>query len=341
MNRSRVILTFLICVWMIPAFSQTQDTSRVDRHYKLEATMVGYFAPDGTRNPTLRANKGDVVKITMTNGEMMVHDIAMEKLKVKSKYLVEKGTSTSITFTAVGDDTYYCTVPGHRAAGMVGKFEIVEGDVTTETVAGQLPEKNGRTLNFNFENGSLQDWTADGEAFTLISGDSSALHEPDMRLGPTGRYFLTSGGTKNHQATGKITSVPFEVTQPFASFQVSGGALQDTRVELVRTDNDSVIYQVTGSGRAPLQPVVVDLRRHMGKEIFIRIIDNETGVSPIPYIAKDKFAHINFDNFRLYAVRPEFDNELKKEDIITLPPLDIIRYAGLSGEKAAEAMTLP
>lgn len=348
MHRYCLVVSFLFCA-MTTGLSagsatsriQTQDTSRVDRHYKLEATMVGYFAPDGTRNPTLRANKGDVVKITMTNGEMMVHDIAMEKLKVKSKFLVEKGTSASITFTAVGDDTYYCTVPGHRAAGMVGKFEVVEGDVTTETVAGQLPENDRRTLNLSFETGSLQDWTAQGEAFTIISGDSSALHDADMRLGQTGKYFVTSGGTKNHQATGTLTSVPFEVAQPFASFQVSGGALQDTRVELVRSDNDSVIFQVTGSGRAPLQPVVVDLRQHLGKEIFIRIIDNETGVSPIEYIGKDKFAHINFDNFRFYATRPEFDNELKKEDIIALPPLDIIRHAGLSGEKAAEVMTLP
>lgn len=349
MNRFYPAFTFLFCAWMTTAFGaemafanmQTGDTSRVDRHYKLEATMVGYFAPDGTRNPTLRANKGDVVKITMTNGEMMVHDIAMEKLKVKSKYLVEKGTSTSITFTAVGDDTYYCTVPGHRAAGMVGKFEVVQGDVTRETVAGQLPEKDGRALNLNFETGSLQDWTAQGEAFTLISGDSSALHDADMRLGQTGKYFVTSGGTKNHQATGTLTSVSFEVIQPFASFEVSGGALQDTRIELVRRDSDSVIFQVTGSGRAPLQPVVVDLTKHAGQEIFIRIIDNETGLSPIPYIANDKLAHINFDNFRFYATRPEFDNELKKEDIIALPPLDIIRHAGLSGEKAAAAMTLP
>ena len=303
--------------------------------------MVGYFAPDGTRNPTLRANKGDVVKITMTNGEMMVHDIAMEKLKVKSKYLVEKGTSTSIIFTAVDDDTYYCTVPGHRAAGMVGQFEVVEGQVTTETVAGQLPESKGRVLNLDFESGSLQDWSAEGDAFTLVSGDSSAWHEADMHLAQTGTSFVTSGGTKNHQATGTLTSVPFKVTAPFASFQVSGGALQDTRVELVRSDSDSVIFEVTGSGRAPLQPVVVDLQRHQGKEIFIRIIDKETGVSPIPYIGNDKFAHINFDNFRFYTVRPQFDNELKKEDIITLPPLDIIRHAGLSPEKAAEAMTLP
>jgi putative membrane-bound dehydrogenase-like protein len=345
-------ITFLLCALMIPGISagqnsgemQNPDTSRVDRYYELEATMLGYFAPDGTRNPTLRANKGDVVLITITNGEMMVHDIALEKLRIKSEVLVEKGTSASITFTADDDDTYYCTIPGHRAAGMVGKFEVVEGSITNQVaITGQLPKKDGRVLNLNFETGGLQGWTSEGEAFSdpLISGDSSAMHDAGMRLGQTGKYFVTSGGTKNHQATGTLTSVPFEVTQPFAAFQVSGGALQDTRVELVRHDNDSVIFKITGSGRAPLQPVVVDLQPHIGKEIFIRIIDNETGVSPIAYIGKDKFAHINFDNFRFYPLRPAFENELKQEDIIALPPLEIVTHAGLSGEKAAEAMTLP
>ena len=352
MARTCLPVTFLFFALIIPGFTagldfsimQSSDTSRVDRHYELEATMLGYFAPDGTRNPTLRANKGDIVRITITNGERMVHDIAMEKLKVKSKFLVEEGTKASITFEAVDNDTYYCTVPGHRAAGMVGKFEVVEGSTTKEvTIAGQLPEKDGRPLNLDFETGSLQDWIPEGNAFSsvLIAGDSSAMHEKDMHMGQAGRHFVTSGGTKNHEATGTLTSVPFEVTQPFAAFQVSGGALQDTRVELVRHDTDNVIFEITGSGRAPLQPVVVDLQSHLGKQIFIRIIDNETGVSPIWYIGKDKFAHINFDNFRFYATRPTFENELKREDIIVLPPLDVIPHAGLSGEKAAKAMTLP
>lgn len=326
-------------------FQQPAQTGPAKRHFKLEATMLGYFAPDGTRNPTLRAYKGDIVTITITNGELMVHDIALENLKIKSEFIVEKGATTSITFTAEADDTYYCTVPGHRAAGMVGKFAIMERkvEVKEEVVKALLPKKNGRSLNLDFETGTLQDWTAEGTAFAIpqVIGDSSTVHDAGMRLGQTGKYFVSSGGTINHPATGTLTSVPFEVTHPYASFQVSGGALEDTRVELVRNDSKEVIFQITGSGRAPLQPVVVDLKEHIGKEIFIRLIDNETGVSPIPYISKDRFAHINFDNFLFYAERPTFENELKKEDIITLPPLDYIKHAGLSGEEAAKAMTLP
>src|SRR5690606_29150764 len=150
-----------------------------------------------------------------------------------------------------------------------------------------------------------------------------------------------TGGTKNYKATGRLVSVPFKVTHPFASFRVSGGALEDTRVELLDAASNQPFFSITGSGRLPLQPVVADLSPYLGKEIRVRIIDNETGISTIPYIKDDQSAHLNFDDFLFHSTRPVFDNELKKEDIITLPPLDVIRHAGLSGTEAARSMTVP
>ncbi|UWX55839.1 hypothetical protein NYZ99_05430 [Maribacter litopenaei] len=117
--------------------------------------------------------------------------------------------------------------------------------------------------------------------------------------------------------------------------------MAETRVELVSKENDEIIFKTTGQGRTNMQPVVVDLTDYLDKEIFIRIIDNETGLSPIPYIRPDELAHISFDDFLFYPVRPQFDNELKQEDIIVMPPLDPIINAGLSGTEAAKAMTLP
>ncbi|WP_229252968.1 PVC-type heme-binding CxxCH protein [Dyadobacter helix] len=320
-----------------------QDTGKFDRDYALEATMLGFFAKDGTRNPTLKAKKGELVRIRITNGEIMTHDIALEKLGIKSKTILEKGASTSITFKAEQSDTYFCSVPGHRAAGMVGSFEVVEGVISDVTIAGQLPLKDGKPLNLNFETGTLKDWTATGEAFAnpLFSQDPSPVHEKEMNIGFEGKYFLSSGGTLHYKLTGTLTSVPFRVTQPFAAFRVSGGALQDTRVELVLAGTDQIIYHITGQGRATLQPAVVDLQPYLNKDIFIRIIDNETGISQIPYIANDKWAHINFDDFLFYPTRPDFPNELKQKDIIILPPLDPVLHAGLSGLEAAKVMTPP
>nr|WP_246343890.1 PVC-type heme-binding CxxCH protein [Adhaeribacter radiodurans] len=327
----------------MPALPQVKKAAKYDRDYTLQTTILGYYSTDGKRNPVLQAKKGETVRIKIVNGELMTHDIALEKIGVKSKVLVEKGDTASVVFKATQSDTYFCTIPGHRAAGMVGKFEVVaEIASTEESIVGLIPKKAGKALNLNFEKGSLQDWTGEGDAFTnpLVSGDPSPMHEKDMPINKTGKYFVSSGGTKNYKRTGTLTSVPFTVTQQFASFKVSGGALQDTRVELVRADNKEVFFQITGTGRATLQPVVVDLSPVMNKEIFIRLVDNETGISTIPYIKDDIWAHINFDDFQFHATRPNFTNELKQSDIIILPPLDPVTHSGLSGVEAAKAMTM-
>ncbi len=350
MNSYRLLIILLITCVFVPKLyaadgtvkKTLRDTAKYDRVYTLETTMLGYIGSDGKRNPTLKASKGELVRVNIVNAELMTHDIVLEKGKVKSKVLVQKGDTSSITFKAVASDVYYCSIPGHRQAGMVGKIEVVEGPIKKEVIsAGILPKKGGKTLNLDFESGTLRDWTVTGDAFSnpLVGPDASAVYEKDQHPGLTGKFFVSSGGTKNYKRTGTLTSVPFTVTQPFAAFKVSGGALQDTRIELVQADNQKVFFQITGSGRPNLQPVVVDMKPVMNKEIFIRIIDNETGISQIPYIGDDRMAHINFDDFAFYATKPNFPNELNPSDIIILPPLDPVVNSGLSGTEAAKAMS--
>lgn len=82
------LLSISLFVLFLMVFQQghTQQATKTtlvedtfDRDYSLEASMLGYFAPDGSRNPTLRANKGDRVRIKITNTELMTHDIVLEK----------------------------------------------------------------------------------------------------------------------------------------------------------------------------------------------------------------------------------------------------------------------
>ncbi|MCE7053179.1 plastocyanin/azurin family copper-binding protein [Algoriphagus sp. AGSA1] len=347
MNKSWIPFAFCVIIYAFSqsntAYSASTPIPATEIEFQLQATMLGYFAPDGTRNPTLKARKGDRVTITITNGETMTHDIAMEKLGIKSETILEEGSTTSITFIAASDDTYYCSIPGHRAAGMVGEFILIEGNEEETNVKGTTPHKDGKPLNLNFETGTLEDWTALGDAFAnpIINTDPSPLHAKEDKINFEGKNFVSSGGTVNYKQTGTLTSVPFEVSQPYASFMVSGGALADTRVEVVLAESEEVIYTSTGQGRATLQPVVVDLTAFLSQFIFIRIIDNETGISEIPYVAHDTWAHINFDNFEFHSNRPSFSNELKPEDIIILPPLDPVLNSGLSGIEAAKAMTPP
>ena len=87
--------------------------------------------------------------------------------------------------------------------------------------------------------------------------------------------------------------------------------------------------------------MVVDLSAHLGRDIYVRLIDRENGVSGLPYIRDNKLAYIAFDALRLHPTRPEFPNELKPSEIQILPPLDYIAEGGYSGEDAVAAMTVP
>src|SRR5215218_9877823 len=111
-----------------------QGSSAPDREYTLISTMLGYRGAGGDiaglRNPTLWARTGETVKLTIVNGELMVHDISLEKLDLKSTQILDKGATASITFKAKASDTYYCSLPGHRAAGMEGRIEVTDAAPT-------------------------------------------------------------------------------------------------------------------------------------------------------------------------------------------------------------------
>jgi putative membrane-bound dehydrogenase-like protein len=199
---------------------------------------------------------------------------------------------------------------------------------------GTLPVgKDGRQLNLDFETGSLRDWTATGHAFDKqpIKGDTVAPRRSDMRSEHQGDFWIGTYEIAGDAPQGTLTSASFKVTEPFAVFLVAGGSHEGTRVELVRADNQDVIFKASGRDSENLRPVVVDLKAQLGKEIFIRLVDNESG----------GWGHINFDNFRLYAQRPAFANALEPVASQAMPPMDTLKFAGLSPEQAAKEMTLP
>ncbi len=81
---------------------------------------------DGEVNPTLSAAEGQGVAITLINGEGAEHDITLPDEGAKSPRVTGKGASTTLAFRAgkPGDFVYFCSAPGHRLAGMEGKFTV-------------------------------------------------------------------------------------------------------------------------------------------------------------------------------------------------------------------------
>ena len=187
---------------------------------------------------------------------------------------------------------------------------------------------DGKPLNLDFETGTLKDWTATGDAFKdqPIKGDLVAARRGDMRSRHQGNYWI--GGYEKYQdkPTGTLTSVPFMVTHPWASFLIGGGPNPETRVELVRADTKMIFFKTNGAAEAEdLYRVAVDLRALKDKEIFIRVVDQHTG----------HWGHINFDDFRVHDAEPKIPAKAKP------PAADIYPFAGLPPEKAAAAMTVP
>ncbi len=194
---------------------------------------------------------------------------------------------------------------------------------------------DGHPLNLDFETGTLQDWTATGTAFAgqPVRGDTVAPRRSDMKSGHQGEYWIGTYELAADPPQGTLTSARFKVTQPYASFLIAGGNQPGTRVELVRADNDQVFFKVTGYDSEALCPVVVDLKEQQGREIFIRLVDEESG----------GWGHLNFDDFKLYATRPKFANELDPARLTgnPMPPMDDVKFAGLTPEQAVKEMTLP
>jgi nitrite reductase (NO-forming) len=77
---------------------------------------------DGLVNPQLTAEPGQVVEIVLVNGDGVQHNLFLDEFGVASQDVVQIGQETRVTFTAgePGTYPYYCSVPGHRLAGMEG-----------------------------------------------------------------------------------------------------------------------------------------------------------------------------------------------------------------------------
>ena len=102
---------------------------------------------DGQVNPLLSAAEGQVVQVTLVNGEGAEHDIVFDEQGPAgtSAHIVGRGASTSIAFAAAraGDYVYYCSVPGHRLSGMEGKFLVTPQPPPQTVVEADISQKPG------------------------------------------------------------------------------------------------------------------------------------------------------------------------------------------------------
>jgi len=73
---------------------------------------------------TIEVNKGDTVKITFISTDLS-HNFVIENYNVGTSIL-SKSESQTIQFVVdkAGTFTFYCSIPGHRQEGMIGKLIV-------------------------------------------------------------------------------------------------------------------------------------------------------------------------------------------------------------------------
>ena len=215
---------------------------------------------------------------------------------------------------------------------LIGLFgmrnESAQAPAKEPVEAGTLPtDGQGRPLNLGFESGTLADWTAEGmrSRVSRSRGTRSTVAGETCTVGHAGRFWVGTYERGGDRAQGTLTSVPFRVTRPFASFLVGAGSRDGTAVELIKKQTGDVIFRASGDDLEDMERVVVDLSPSLGQEIMIRLVDRETA----------GWGHINFDDFRLHDARPDVPPRRRPATA------DVYQHAGLDPEAAARAMTVP
>jgi plastocyanin len=111
-----LLATALAAVVAIPAGARPATTT-----LKVSAVAAGLKF----NVKTLRAHNGKV-KIVFTNKGMIPHNFKVERgtKKLGGTKTITKGVTTATLSLKRGTYVFYCSVPGHEAAGMKGKLTV-------------------------------------------------------------------------------------------------------------------------------------------------------------------------------------------------------------------------
>ena len=102
----------------------------------------------------------------------------------------------------------------------VPAFHDRQAERKSEPPEGVLPVgPDGKPLNLDFETGTLKDWVAEGDAFAgqPIKGDTVNPRRGDNKSEHQGNYWIGGYEKLGDKPRGKLISVPFKITHPWAT----------------------------------------------------------------------------------------------------------------------------
>ncbi|GAA1869643.1 hypothetical protein GCM10009751_30610 [Myceligenerans crystallogenes] len=166
------------------------------------------------------------------------------------------------------------------ATGGWGHLNVDAFDTTGDVVGGEF-------ANAGFEAGSLQGWSADGEAFSEATVSSATTTPDGAPFGKDGTYHLW-GGSQGECLTGTLTSPAFTVATGGQVRLLLGGT-QDAEVYVAAeaaADGRELARVGVGATRETYTEAVLDLTGHAGETVRLRLVDNSAS------------GHLNADHVR-------------------------------------------
>ena len=212
--------------WDVPEGAPAGYTATV--RYALKTAIAGgrmvYVGVggdiDGVINPRLTASEGSIVQLTLVNGEGAQHDFALDRPRLRSQRVTGVGASTTIAFRAgqVGETSYFCSLPGHREAGMEGVLEVTPGrpeprqgpDISRAPtdLAEPITRREPQRVKVELESVELEGQLADGTTYQYWTFNGS-VPGPFLRVRVGDTVEVTM---KNDIDAAMIHSVDFHAT---------------------------------------------------------------------------------------------------------------------------------
>ncbi|WP_406698332.1 family 16 glycoside hydrolase [Singulisphaera sp. Ch08] len=213
------------------------------------------------RHPAIRTGRKDAFNLIGVRLVARRVEVFVNRVRVIGPVLLDWDPAFSRILLGVTAE-----VPNIRAE--FDRFDLWAASIRGDSLGTTPTDSAGRKLNLDFETGTLQDWTAEGEAFSgqPVEGDTVQARRNDMWSVHQGKFWVGTYERGGDDPQGTLTSAAFRVAQPFASLLIGGGAKESTCVEIVRNDSGQVIERFRGRRTEELLPVTVDLSPHVGQE---------------------------------------------------------------------------
>ena len=185
----------------------------------------------------------------------------------------------------LGEELYLRVVD--NATGGWGHLNVDAFDTTVEVLGHEFD-------NAGFETGTLQNWAAQGDAFTEANLSTATTTPDDEPFGAEGTYHLWGGARTDETLTGTLTSPRFVVGGRGEVRLLLGGTSDPdlyVAVHAATDDKELVRATVDSTGEAYAE-VALDLSEHLGDVVYLRLVDESaTG-------------HLNVDGVRTLVNDP-------------------------------------